>query len=81
MQNFIFYAKITFKNNERFIPVNYTGIFNLIMQSTDKIRNIAIIAHVDHGKTTIVDALLKQSNTFRDNQAEMQAKLIMDSGD
>jgi GTP-binding protein len=81
VQNFIFYAKITFKNNERFIPVNYTGIFNLIMQSTDKIRNIAIIAHVDHGKTTIVDALLKQSNTFRDNQAEMQAKLIMDSGD
>lgn len=81
MQNFIFYAKITLKNNERYIPVSYTGIFNLDMQSTDKIRNIAIIAHVDHGKTTIVDALLKQSNTFRDNQAEMQAKLIMDSGD
>jgi GTP-binding protein len=45
------------------------------------IRNIAIIAHVDHGKTTMVDGLLKQSNTFRDNQAEMNQELIMDSGD
>ena len=45
------------------------------------IRNIAIIAHVDHGKTTMVDGLLKQSNTFRDNQAEMSQDLILDSGD
>jgi GTP-binding protein len=49
------------------------------MIETSKIRNIAIIAHVDHGKTTLVDAMLKQSGTFRDNEAVQDR--VMDSMD
>ena len=49
------------------------------MVSQDKIRNIAIIAHVDHGKTTLVDEMLKQGGIYRENQATVER--VMDSGD
>lgn len=53
---------------------------NLSIQQTN-LRNIAIIAHVDHGKTTLVDAMLKQTKTFAAHQAENAQTTIMDSND
>lgn len=55
------------------------GFIPLTAMKSEQIRNIAIIAHVDHGKTTLVDAMLKQSHIFRENQQVEER--IMDSND
>ncbi len=62
-------------------PGDAPGEFDGLHFPMDKIRNIAIIAHVDHGKTTLVDQLLKQSGTFRANEAKASEIRIMDSMD
>src|SRR5881394_3756427 len=56
--------------------IHYKGATRM---DTTKIRNIAIIAHVDHGKTTLVDAMLKQAGTYRDNETIVER--VMDSMD
>jgi GTP-binding protein len=58
-------------------PKNAPILREMIM--TQELRNIAIIAHVDHGKTTLIDSIMKQSGTFRDNQHVDER--VMDSGD
>ena len=72
LKNFNFYERI-----ESYVPYLPSLLKVFIMPSADTIRNITIIAHVDHGKTTLVDAFLKQSNTFSDR--DDPGELIMDS--
>src|SRR3970040_1942173 len=54
---------------------------NMTQIVRDDVRNVAIIAHVDHGKTTLVDQFLKQSGTFRSNQQIQNVECIMDSNE
>jgi GTP-binding protein len=61
------------------IIYNVRKDLDIMKQKREDVRNIAIIAHVDHGKTTLVDELLKQSGVFRSNQEV--AERVMDSGD
>jgi len=61
--------------------IEYPFVMDNIHINKENIRNIAIIAHVDHGKTTLVDAFMKQTHLFRENEDEMSQTQILDSGD
>ena len=61
--------------------VEYCLVMEYSPINKENIRNAAIIAHVDHGKTTLVDAFMKQTHLFRDNQEEMTQTRILDSSD
>lgn len=65
--------------NSEGTTIEWPAILFPMQHTPDKIRSIAIIAHIDHGKTTMLDGLLKQSNVFRENQ--VVAERVMDSYD
>jgi len=67
------------KNEYQYYNQQVIHDFNEVVLIREDLRNIAIIAHVDHGKTTLVDQMLKQSGAFRENQ--VIAERVMDSGD
>ncbi len=66
-------------NRDKILKLNFNYKSGETMDVRNTIRNVAIIAHVDHGKTTMVDEMLKQSGTFREN--EQVADRVMDSND